>query len=135
LTEAEELVGHEWGDDEQERLMGVREIVEMGAREAIITLPDGCLAQLLVGGAPRLMRARVAQREPVAPVGAGDAFLAGYVAARYEDGTPEECLRLGVACGAESTARMGAGLVDPGEVERLALGVEITEPQPAAELS
>jgi 1-phosphofructokinase/tagatose 6-phosphate kinase len=115
--------------------MGVREIVEMGAREAIITLPDGCLAQLLVQGAPRLLRARVTPREPVAPVGSGDAFLAGYVAARYEDGTPEECLRLGVACGAESTARMGAGLVDPGEVQRLALEVEITEPQPAAELS
>jgi 1-phosphofructokinase/tagatose 6-phosphate kinase len=134
LTEAEELVGHEWGD-EQERLLGVREMVEMGAREAIITLPDGCLAQLLVQGAPRLMRARVAQREPVAPVGSGDAFLAGYVAARYEGGTPEECLRLGVACGAESTARLGAGLVDPGEVERLALEVEITEPQPATEVS
>jgi 1-phosphofructokinase family hexose kinase len=134
LTEAEELVGHEWGD-EQERLMGVREVVEMGAREAIITLPDGCIAQLLVEGAPRLLRAHIAQREAVAPVGAGDAFLAGYVAARYEGGAPEECLRLGVACGAESTARLGAGLVDPREVERLALEVEITEPQPAAELS
>jgi 1-phosphofructokinase/tagatose 6-phosphate kinase len=134
LTEAEELVGHEWGD-EQERLMGVREMVEMGAREAIITLPDGCLAQLLVEGAPRLLRAHIAQREPVAPVGSGDAFLAGYVAARYEGAAPEECLRLGVACGAESTARLGAGLVDPREVERLALEVEITEPQPAAELS
>ena len=134
LTEAEELVGHEWGD-EQERVMGVREIVEMGAREAIITLPDGCLAQLLVEGAPRLMRAHIEQREPVAPVGSGDAFLAGYVAARYDGASPEECLRLGVACGTESTARLGAGLVDPREVERLVPGVEITEPQPAAELS
>jgi 1-phosphofructokinase family hexose kinase len=134
LTEAEELVGHEWGD-EQERLMGVREMVEMGAREAIITLPDGCLAQLLVDGAPRLLRAHVTQREPVAPVGSGDAFLAGYVAARYEGAAPEDCLRLGVACGAESTARLGAGFVDPREVERLALEVESTQPQPAAELS
>jgi 1-phosphofructokinase/tagatose 6-phosphate kinase len=134
LIEAEELVGHEWGD-QQERVMGVREIVEMGAREAIITLPDGCLAQLLVEGAPRLLRARIAQREPVAPVGSGDAFLAGYVAARYDGATPEECLRLGVACGTESTARLGAGVVDPGAVERLALEVEITELQPATELS
>jgi 1-phosphofructokinase/tagatose 6-phosphate kinase len=134
LNEAEELVGHEWGD-EQERTIGVREIVEMGAREAIITLPDGCLAQLLVDGAPRLLRARIAQREPVAPVGSGDAFLAGYVAARYDGATPEECLRLGVACGAESTGRLGAGVVDPQAVERLALEVELTEPQPTAELS
>jgi 1-phosphofructokinase/tagatose 6-phosphate kinase len=134
LNEAEELVGHEWGD-EQERIMGVREIIEMGAREAIITLPDGCLAQLQVDGAPRLLRARIAQREPVAPVGSGDAFLAGFVAARYDGSTPEECLRLGVACGAESTARLGAGVVDPQAVERLALEVEMTEPQPTAELS
>jgi 1-phosphofructokinase/tagatose 6-phosphate kinase len=134
LHEAEELVGHEWGD-QQERVMGVREIVEMGAREAIITLQDGCLAQLLVDGAPRLLRARIAEREAVAPVGSGDAFLAGYVAARYDGATPEECLRLGVACGAESTARLGAGVVDPQAVERLALEVELTEPQPAAELN
>jgi 1-phosphofructokinase len=134
LNEAEELVGHEWGD-EQERTMGVREIVEMGAREAIITLPDGALAQLVADGAPRLLRARIAQREPVAPVGAGDAFLAGFVAARYDGAAPEECLRLGVACGAESTARLGAGVVDPQSVERLALEVELTEPQPTAELS
>ena len=134
LNEAEELVGHEWGD-EQERVMGVREIVEMGAREAIITLPDGCLGQLLVDGAPRLLRARIAQREPVAPVGSGDAFLAGYVAARYDGASAEECLRLGVACGAESTARLGAGVVDPQAVERLAVEVELTEPQPATELS
>jgi 1-phosphofructokinase len=134
LNEAEELVGHEWGD-EQERMIGVREIVEMGAREAIITLPDGCVAQLLVEGAPRLLRARIAQREPVAPVGSGDAFLAGFVAARYDGATPEECLRLGVACGAESTGRPGAGVVDPQAVERLALEVELSEPQPTAELS
>jgi len=49
-------------------------------------------------------------------VGSGDAFLAGYVAARYQGSSPEECLRFGVACGAESTRRLGAGLVAPREV-------------------
>ena len=43
--EAEELVGREFADDE-DRLTGLREIVELGAREAIMTLPDGCLALL-----------------------------------------------------------------------------------------
>ena len=43
--EAEELVGHEFADEE-DRLAGVREMVELGAREAIMTLPDGCLALL-----------------------------------------------------------------------------------------
>jgi 1-phosphofructokinase/tagatose 6-phosphate kinase len=134
LTEAEELVGHEWGD-EAEQAMGVGEIIDMGAREAIVTLPDGCLAQLLIDGVPSLQRARIAQREPVAPVGSGDAFLAGYAAARYEGDAPFDCLRMGVACGAESTGRMGAGIVDPREVRRLVADVEITSLEPAAELS
>jgi 1-phosphofructokinase/tagatose 6-phosphate kinase len=134
LTEAEELVGHEWGD-EAEQVTGVREIIEMGAREAIVTMPDGCLAQLLIEGVPTLQRARIDQREPVAPVGAGDAFLAGYVAARYQGHAPVECLRMGVACGAESTARMGAGVVDPREVQRLIADVEITSMETAAELN
>ena len=65
-------------------------------------------------------------REAVAPVGAGDAFLAGYVAARYEGKPPPECLRYGVACGTDSVQRLGAGLVDPHKVERLVpeVGVE-----------
>jgi len=133
-TEAEELVGHEFNDD-QDRAVGIREIVELGAREAIMTLPDGCLAQLVVDGQPRLQRARIAQREPVAPVGSGDAFLAGFVAARYEGASVEESLRLGVACGADSAGRLGAGTVDPREVERLATEVEISALEPAAELS
>ena len=37
----------------------------------------------------------------------------------------EECLRFGVACGAESTQRLGAGLVDPREVERLLGEIEV----------
>src|SRR5919106_826053 len=43
--EAEELVGHEFADDEDRRT-AVRQMAEMGAREAIMTLPDGCLALL-----------------------------------------------------------------------------------------
>ena len=60
--------------------------------------------------------------EPVATVGSGDAFLAGFVAARYDGRPPEECLRFAVACGAESTQHFGAGSIDPAEVERLLAG-------------
>jgi 1-phosphofructokinase family hexose kinase len=125
VLEAEELVGHEFGGDE-ERSLAVREIGALGAREAIMTLPDGCFAQVLIDGQPCLRRARIEPREPVATRGSGDAFLAGYVAARYTGSSPEECLRFGVACGAESTSRLGAGLIDPREVHRLAGDVELT---------
>ena len=124
VLEAEELVGHEF-NDEEDRSIAVREIVSLGAREAIMTLPDGCLAQVVVDGTPQLLRASIEPREPVATVGSGDAFLAGYVAARYDGGAPEDCLRFGVACGTESTRRLGAGLIDPREVERLVAEVEV----------
>jgi 1-phosphofructokinase family hexose kinase len=126
VLEAEELVGHEFAS-EQERSLAVREIAALGPREAIMTLPDGCFAQILIDGVPRLKRARVAPLEPIAKRGSGDAFLAGYLAARYEGRAPDQCLRFGVACGAESTARFGAGLIDPREARRMMAGVELSE--------
>ena len=120
VLEAEELVGHEFNDDE-DRIIAVREMVGLGAREAIMTMPDGCFAQMLPtepGGDPRLYRVRVPAGavEPRATVGSGDAFLAGFVAARYAGKPTAECLAYGVACGAESTQHLGAGLVDPDRV-------------------
>jgi 1-phosphofructokinase/tagatose 6-phosphate kinase len=118
VLESEELVGHEFNDDE-DRIIAVREMVSLGAREAIMTTPDGCFAQMLVDGTPRIYRATIDPREPVATVGSGDALLAGFVSARYTGASAEECLRFGVACGAESTRRLGAGLIDPREVQKL----------------
>jgi 1-phosphofructokinase len=134
VLEAEELVGHEFAG-ERERSLAVREIAALGPREAIMTLPDGCFAQLLVDGVPRLKRAHVAPLESIAKRGSGDAFLAGYLAARYEGRTPDQCLRFGVACGAESTARFGAGLIDAREARRLMGDVELSEVELPAEVT
>ena len=126
--EAEELVGHEFSDDDDRRT-AVAEAVQLGAREVILTLDDGCLA--LLGDGHDSSRERALYRvtleplEPVSGVGSGDAFLAGYVAARYGGRPPEECLRFAVACGAQSTQHFGAGVIDPREVERLAPEVEV----------
>jgi len=134
VLEAEELVGHEFGDEE-ERTMAMTEIAALGPREVIMTLPDGALAQVLVDGHPRLKRAHIEPREPIAKRGSGDALLAGYLAARYEGRPPDQCLRFGVACGAESTARFGAGLLDPREARRLMGDVELTDLEARAEVS
>ena len=131
VLEAEELVGHEF-NDEDDRVMAVTEMVQLGAAEAIMTLPDGCVASLLIDGDRALHRVWIEPREAVAAVGAGDAFLAGYVAARYTGDRPEECLRRAVACGAESTGRLGAGLVDAREVERLLAEIEVQRLDAAA---
>ena len=133
-NEAEELVGHEFSDD-QDRLTGLSEMAELGAREAIITMPAGCTA-LLGDPERRLYRVTLDPLEPVATVGSGDAFLAGYVAARYAGSLPDECLRFAVACGAESTQHFGAGVLDPREVDRLLPEVRVeTIAEPAVEAS
>jgi 1-phosphofructokinase family hexose kinase len=132
--EAEELVGHEFASEE-ERSLAVVEIAALGPHEAIMTLPDGCFAQVLVDGQRRLKRARIEPREPIAKRGSGDAFLAGYLAARYEGRAPDQCLRFGVACGAESTARLGAGLIDAREARRLMGDVELSVVELPAEVS
>ncbi len=125
VLEAEELVGHEFGSEE-ERSLAVAEIAALGPREAIMTLADGCFAQVLVDGQKLVKRVSIELREPVARSGSGDAFLAGYVAARYEGRAPDQCLRFGVACGAESTTRLGAGVIDAREARRLMGDVELT---------
>jgi 1-phosphofructokinase/tagatose 6-phosphate kinase len=72
--------------------------------------------------------------DPVSTVGSGDAFLAGYVAARYEDRPAAECLAYGVACGAESTQHFGAGTVDRNQVERLLGEVAVRDLEVPAEV-
>jgi len=132
VLEAEELVGHEF-HEEADRVVAVSELCDLGAGESIVTLPDGCVASLLVDGRPERHRVWIEPREAVASVGAGDAFLAGYVSARYAGSTPTECLRFGVACGAESTQRLGAGLIDPKGVERLLAEVDVERIETPAE--
>jgi 1-phosphofructokinase family hexose kinase len=115
--EAEELVGQEFNDVE-DRAQAVIDMTRLGAREAIMTVVDGCYAHVLDDG-PALFRASVEEQEARSRIGSGDAFLAGYVAARYAGRPPVECLRYGVACGAESIQHFGAGVIDPAKVDRL----------------
>ena len=131
--EAEELVGHEFNDAD-DRAQAVAEMTRLGAREAIMTVPDGCYAHVLEDGVPTLHRVRIEEQESRSSIGSGDAFLAGYVAARYAGRRPLDCLRFGVACGAESTQHFGAGIIDPGRVERLLSEVETEQLEIGAEI-
>jgi 1-phosphofructokinase family hexose kinase len=129
VLEAEELVGHEFNDDE-DRIIAVREMCGLGAREAVMTMPDGCFAQMgphEPGAEPSTYRVRLPAGaiEPRATVGSGDAFLAGFVASRYTGRSQAESLAFAVACGAESTQHLGAGLVHPDRVERLLADIEV----------
>jgi 1-phosphofructokinase/tagatose 6-phosphate kinase len=133
-AEAEELVGHEF-NDEEDRARAVAEIARLGAAEAIMTVADGCYGQVMEGGAPTLYRVTVAALPVRSRIGSGDAFLAGYVAARYMGRSAVECLRYGVACGAESIQHIGAGVLEPAKVERLMDGVHAEHVQVPAEIA
>ncbi len=131
--EAEELVGQEFAD-RGDLAQGLLELVRLGASEAAITRPDGCAAVVGGGNSRRLLEVHTEPLEPVSTVGSGDAFLAGYVAARYEGRSPEDCLAYGVACGAESTQHFGAGTVDRNQVERLLGEVSVHDLEVPAEV-
>ena len=109
VIEAEELVGHEFNDD-QDMAAAVRQMATLGVKEALMTVPDGCFASLPTDQGPALLRARIEPREPVATVGSGDAFLAGFVAARYtgRPGGGVPALRRGVRRGVDAAARRRA---------------------------
>jgi 1-phosphofructokinase family hexose kinase len=131
--EAEELVGHEFNGVD-DRAQAVVEMTRLGAREAIMTVSDGCYARVLEDGVPVLHRIRVDEQEARSSIGSGDAFLAGYVAARYTGRPVVDCLRFGVACGAESTQHFGAGILDPGKVDKLLAEVEAERLEIGAEI-
>jgi 1-phosphofructokinase family hexose kinase len=131
--EAEELVGQEFSDGE-DFVHGLSELVRLGAGEAAITRPDGCVALVGQGAERRMLEVRTKSLEAVSTVGSGDAFLAGYVAGLYEGRDPAESLAYGVACGAESTQHFGAGTIDRRRVERLLDEVEVRDLEVHAEV-
>jgi 1-phosphofructokinase/tagatose 6-phosphate kinase len=130
--EAEELVGQEF-NDVADRAQAVVEMTRLGAGEAIMTVSDGCYASVVDEG-PVLYRVSVEEQEARSRIGSGDAFLAGYVAARYSGRSAVDCLRYGVACGAESIQHFGAGVLDPGKVDRLLPEVNAEQLEIGAEI-
>ena len=124
VSEAEGVVDHEF-NDRDDLLAGLASLIELGADEAMITREEGCVASMLEGSERRIFEATVPTMEPVAAVGSGDAFLAGFTAARFDERPAQECLRFAVACGAESTQHFGAGTIDLEQVKALLDRVEL----------
>ena len=73
--EAEQLVGQEL-DDDDDFLMALDRIAEMGARNVHITMETGCFVLVREERQVRRYRAKAPQLEPVSVVGAGDVLLA-----------------------------------------------------------
>ncbi len=127
LREAEDLVGHEFHDD-QDIIDATGFVCDMGARNAIIKTQYGCVARFQVGRKQRVFRAAIAPIETVvSTVGSGDAFLAGFISARFRRLELGDCLMHGLAAGAANTQAYGAGVLDPRLAERLLDKTEVEE--------
>jgi 1-phosphofructokinase/tagatose 6-phosphate kinase len=124
--EAEHVVGQEL-EDEEDFLMALDAIAELGARNVHITLESGCYALLREDRQVKRFRAVAPLLETASVVGAGDVLLAQFIAAHVAGKPAEEALRLAVAAGAASTLEVGAGRFDPREAGRLVGGVEVVE--------
>jgi 1-phosphofructokinase family hexose kinase len=124
--EAEHVVGQEL-EDEEDFLMALDAIAELGARNVHITLEAGCYALFREDRQVKRYRAEAPLVEPVSTVGAGDVLLAQFIAAHVAGKPAEEALKVAVAAGAASTLEVGAGRFDPREAGRLVAGVKVAE--------
>jgi 2-dehydro-3-deoxygluconokinase len=113
------------GDEDEVRVVtgstasGDALVRALGASTSIVKLgPDGAAA----ADANHTVRVdAVAVANVVDPVGAGDAFAAGYIAATLEGKPLDEALRVANACGAAALTVVGdmGGLLDRRELDRL----------------
>jgi 1-phosphofructokinase family hexose kinase len=129
--EAESLVGQEFSDEE-DFVMALDAIADLGARNVLITQETSCFGLFREDRRVRRFRAAVARIDPIAPVGAGDVLLAGFLAVRFNGGPLDEALRIAVGAAAASVLELGAGRFDVREASRLAGGVELEELQPVS---
>jgi len=129
--EAEALVGQELNDDE-DYLMAVVRIAEMGARNVLITEESRSFGLFREDRKRLLLRALAPRIEPISAVGSGDVLLAAFIASRLADRPLDDSLRNAVAAGAASTLEVGAGRFEPREATRLQGSVEVRELEPVA---
>jgi len=130
-SEAESLVGQEFSGDE-DFLMALDTIADLGARNVLITQETECFALVREERNVRRFRASIERIEPVASVGAGDVLLAGFLAALFNAQPVDDALRSAVGCAAASVLEVGAGRFDPREASRLAAGVQLEELAPVS---
>jgi 1-phosphofructokinase family hexose kinase len=116
--EAEELVGHDFVDEE-DLVTALDEIAELAAHNVLITQETGCYALLREDRSEVRLRASAPELEAVSKIGAGDTLLAGFLSARVGGRSFEDAVRIAVAAGAASVLEAGPGRFDPREASRL----------------
>ena len=120
--EAESAAGFDFieGDD---FFRGLYRLVELGAKNACITSPEGYSYLTTEGG---VILARAPNVEALSTIGSGDAYLAGLLAGLlHRKLSPVEAVRLAAGCAAANAETLGAGLFEAQRAEELAGAVQV----------
>jgi 1-phosphofructokinase len=121
VDELSELVGRALGTPGAV-LEAARSLLDGGVRRVVVSM--GSSGAVFVDAGEALL-ARPPQVTVRSTVGAGDAMVAGIVAAALDDLPLEDVARTATACGALAVTRIGAGIEDLAELRSLQGEVEI----------
>lgn len=117
------------GDDEKEALSALHDLVEMGARNVVLSRASLPAVAILSG---TIYRAKTPPLEPADARGAGDSMTAGLATAIIRGLDPEESLKLACGAGAANATRHGLGSASEDLIPRLAQRVEVEALAPAS---
>ncbi|WP_152396800.1 1-phosphofructokinase [Paenibacillus guangzhouensis] len=119
--EIEKLVGKTVQSPEELHAC-IRNLMAEGIACVVVSLgKDGAIA----GYQGKLYRVTFPPLEIVNPVGSGDSMVSGMIIAFERGYNIEDTLRLGSACGSANALMIGAGSVQPTDVERLFADVHV----------
>ena len=120
--EAESAAGFDFIEGE-DFLRGLHRLVELGAKNACITSPEGYSYLTTEDG---VILARAPNVEARSTIGSGDAYLAGLLAGLlHRKFSPVEALRLAAGCAAANAETLGAGVFEAQRAEELAGAVQV----------
>jgi 1-phosphofructokinase len=109
-----------------EVVAAARELQDLGAQTVLVSL--GSAGAILVDEAVLVGESPV--DEPRSTVGAGDAFLAGFLAAQHEGATHREAFAEALAWGAAAVRLPGTQMPGPADIDRSVVHV-LSDPLPA----
>jgi tagatose 6-phosphate kinase len=122
--ELAQTVGHAVDSPDALRI-AVREMISMGAQWVVVT--GGGTSPTIVSNGSDFWQVSVPKVDVVSPIGSGDSFAAGLMAAiKLEQTVPDAC-KLATACAAANAMTADAGHVHRDDVEALWKQVEVRE--------
>ncbi len=127
IHELEALIGAPLSN-EAAIIAATRELLATGIALAVVSMGSAGALFITAGEALRAVPPRVTARSTV---GAGDAMVAGIVAAQARGYDLEATARLATAFAVDAISRVGAGLGDPATLADLARRIAVSAAMPA----